>query len=229
MKEAILAANHAEYRATDLGVLVPPECDLIHEYLFDIQHAGNQVLEIGPGNGRAVAYLLQAGFDVDIIEHRSEVIDPLLANLSRANIDSSRLTIQKTDIADFQLPLGKYSFISISHVLHFFDLRDALAILHRLIDALAPKGLVLVRVHSVDNPSAASPGDYVKHFFTLSNFNEFNIPGLTWIHRAHVKARNSRRSAITRTKAEGVGRDEATIEWYIGHDHAHLELILRRD
>ena len=67
--------NRAEYAGTDLSEHIQRECELIDDYVEDIRATGTRVLEVGPGNGRTVAYLLQKGFSVEIIDRDAEVLE----------------------------------------------------------------------------------------------------------------------------------------------------------
>ena len=66
--------NLREYDNTNLGDSVQPECDLIREWIEDVLLVGSNALEVGPGNGRTVAYLLREGFDVLAIDKNPKVL-----------------------------------------------------------------------------------------------------------------------------------------------------------
>jgi SAM-dependent methyltransferase len=101
--------NRRQYRDTDLRYLIQPECDVLDMYVDDIRFAGTRVLEIGPGNGRNTAYLLQAGFSVDAIDNDQSVLEILSKNLEASGIDSSRYYPILQDIANFAFPTNAYA------------------------------------------------------------------------------------------------------------------------
>ncbi|MEZ4807821.1 MAG: methyltransferase domain-containing protein [Flavobacteriales bacterium] len=222
------ALNRAEYRNTDLAELIQPECDLVHEYVEDAKQIGGRALEVGPGNGRSVAYLLQNGFTVDVIDNDAEVISILETNLISAHVDCAKLRLDVLDVQRWKPTSQIYAFISISHVLHFLDSSLAMEVLCTLSRGLLSGGLILIRVHSTEHPAAQSKVVSGVTFFRISDFDWLQRSGFTLVHSAVVKSYNSRRSAMQRAKANGREGDADAIAYFTGLG-GHIELLLRKD
>ena len=220
--------NKREYRNTDLRSRIQPECDLLHSFSEDIRLAGSRVLEIGPGNGQSVAYLLEAGFSVEAIDHDQEVLDILQTNLEAAAIDRTRYYPSERDVATCVLATNAYALIQASHVLHFFSLEDALGVLDKLIDALTTGGLLLIRVHAREPWPATPSGDF-KHFFTVSEFARLGQGKTTIISQAIICQLPSRRSALARSKANGTENDTGSIAHFSEGRMCDIELLVRRN
>src|ERR1051325_1818422 len=82
----------------------------LHES-FDLISVGNQVLDIGFGDGELVAQFLEFGYYVTGVEKNP--IKPLLidSRLKKANIVTDKLTIIKMAVEDFTFVSNSYSAI----------------------------------------------------------------------------------------------------------------------
>lgn len=218
--------NHLEYQRTDLSVHIPPECDLIHEYLEDATLVGNKVLEVGPGNGRTVTYLLEQGLTVDVLDHSQEVLDALVTNLVKYQVPSDSLKITKADIVTAELGESVYSLVSVSHVLHFLHFNAIPVVLSKIKQALALGGILFFRGHSSNDPHAPEVGDYVKHFFSQEDFRWFEENGFKRLYFSEVRCRSSVRSARFRSSAEGFPED---FDYYLEGEQVHFDAVFRRD
>ena len=219
--------NLAEYRRANLGECIPPESALLFEYLEDIKHAGRMALEIGPGAGYDVALLLQNDVTVHVVDINQEVLDVLHENLRKTGFRrSNRLKSFREDIRTYQPQDCNYSYVGVSHVLHFMTLDDARSVLTILLKCLKLGGMMMIRVHSVGHPGAqhaTAMGDY-KYFFKREDLNWLTENGMEVVHDAYVECIVSRRAKRKRAEADGYPEE---LERYAGQG-AHLEILLRK-
>src|SRR5688500_1523811 len=96
----------------------------LHES-YGLQEIGNQVLDIGFGDGEIVAQFLEFGYVVTALENQPTKIALLPHRLKEANISTDNLSIIKTNVLDFQFESSFYSAVVCQNVIHFIDKQRA--------------------------------------------------------------------------------------------------------
>ena len=104
-----------------------------------------KALDLGCGRGNDTAILLEKGFDVTSIDYSKEAIDYVKKHFPKANI-------LEFDITN-PLPFAKDSFsvIIADLSLHYFTKDKTEEILKEIASLLAPSGVFLVRVNSIND------------------------------------------------------------------------------
>jgi len=108
-------------------------------------------LEIGAGEGELAAWLADYGFEVTALEPRMGRYRRL-ERLAR----SHRFRAVRAAIQDYPLAPGRFVLIVANAVLHFLRPAQLGPLAERLVDALAPGGVLFAQVFTTDDPGRAA-------------------------------------------------------------------------
>lgn len=106
-----------------------------------------RALDIGAGVGNHARWLAARGFEVDAVESHPEQVEVL-----RQAVSGTGVCVHAVDILQFDLPPERYSLIIGLAVFHFIAPSDMAPLAGRLQASLAPGGLLLAQVFTVDDP-----------------------------------------------------------------------------
>lgn len=108
---------------------------------------GRRVLELGCGTGRVAIPLAEASYDVTGIEAEPD----MLARLEQKQYPRERLKIVQADARSFHLE-SQFDAILLScnFMNHFVEAADALAVLERCREHLAPEGVIVMDCSTPD-------------------------------------------------------------------------------
>ena len=108
---------------------------------------GRRVLELGCGTGRVAIPLAEASYDVTGIEAEPD----MLARLEQKQYPRERLKIVRADARSFHLE-SQFDAILLScnFMNHFVEAADALAVLERCREHLAPEGVIVMDCSTPD-------------------------------------------------------------------------------
>ena len=107
-------------------------------------------LDLGAGQGGLAAWLSERGFNVTAVER-----DPMMLSVLHNRIGGDRIKVVEADLAEFQPKPEHSSLIIASSVLHFIHPRALASVGQRLLAGLAPGGLLMAEVFTVDDPSCS--------------------------------------------------------------------------
>ena len=116
---------------------------LIQRFLATVQGRGI-ALDVGAGEGYYALKLARAGLRVtaiDVDQKRLAVLE------HRAQRFKLPITTLVRDVARWSIPHGQFDFIAAVNALHFLSHTVALGVIHRLIRALKPGGVLLLAIH----------------------------------------------------------------------------------
>lgn len=128
--------------------------DMLHAQCWDhimypklLQSYGKRVLELGCGTGRVAIPLAEAGYDVTGIEAEPD----MLVRLEKKAYPRERLEIVRADARAFHLQKQfDVILLSCNFLNHFVDAADALAVLQRCREHLAPGGVTVIDCSTPD-------------------------------------------------------------------------------
>ena len=106
-----------------------------------------RALDLGAGKGDTALELARGGYVVDAVESDVSVYE----QLARLCADTS-VNPHLSDITVFPLPANTYSLIIAEAVLHFMRPTQLWPLADRLVEALAPNGLLVAEVLTTDDP-----------------------------------------------------------------------------
>ena len=150
-------------------------------------------LDIGAGVGNNARWLASRGFEVDAVESHPEQIEVL----QRA-AKGTGVRVHAMDILAFDLAPGRYNLIAALAVFHFISPSQLKPLAGRLEDSLAPGGVLLAQVFTVDDPGfelarenglveietntfVVDPSEDVIHYFNKKELLEL-FPNLEVLH-----------------------------------------------
>jgi trans-aconitate methyltransferase len=107
----------------------------------------SRALDLGAGDGETALWLAKQGPTVDAVERDPQVY----ARLAEACVGTS-VTPHQTDLSEFPLHPDTYNLIVAQAVLHFLRPTQLWPLADRLVEALAPGGLLIAEVFTTDDP-----------------------------------------------------------------------------
>lgn len=134
------------------------------------------VLDLGYGEGHMISYFLENGYDVLGIDKKEGIKQKLENALDEAKIPwKGKLDLREQDVAEFDPGDQKFSCIIASYVLHFLEYPQTQALVEKLKNALAPRGIILIKVHHASHPARRTEKGraYIKYFFTKGEIKSF--------------------------------------------------------
>ncbi|MDE2313227.1 MAG: class I SAM-dependent methyltransferase, partial [Elusimicrobia bacterium] len=124
--------------------------------------APSRALDLGAGPGHDAIYLAKRGFRVLALD-----ISPAALKLARANARKAgaaeRIRFQVKDAAKLDVPPGSVAFANDRGCFHVLDASGRRAYLQGLARALAPEGILLLRVFSDKEPPGPGPRRFSKN------------------------------------------------------------------
>ncbi len=112
-----------------------------------------QALDLGAGAGRDSLALAAAGLEVTAVDLSQRGLDRIVERAAMAGT-AARVQTVASDVRDFSLEPGRYGVIVATTVLDHIPATDAAALWRRLVEGLAPDGLLYVEVHTTDDPGS---------------------------------------------------------------------------
>lgn len=106
---------------------------------------GNEVLDLGIGQGRNSISLVELGYNVTGVDYSTKCLEICKNNCPKLNLIQS-------DIRAFPIEKNKYDLISSRCVLHFFHKDDTYKIIKNIKENLKSNGLVYISVFSLEDP-----------------------------------------------------------------------------
>lgn len=106
---------------------------------------GNEVLDLGIGQGRNSIPLVELGYNVTGVDYSTKCLEICKNNCPKLNLIQS-------DIRAFPIEKNKYDLISSRCVLHFFHKDDSYKIIKNIEENLKSNGLVYISVFSLEDP-----------------------------------------------------------------------------
>lgn len=106
---------------------------------------GNEVLDLGIGQGRNSISLVELGYNVTGVDYSTKCLEICKNNCPKLNLIQS-------DIRAFPIEKNKYDLISSRYVLHFFHKDDTYKIIKNIKENLKSNGLVYISVFSLEDP-----------------------------------------------------------------------------
>lgn len=106
---------------------------------------GNEVLDLGIGQGRNSIPLVELGYNVTGVDYSTKCLEICKNNCPKLNLIQS-------DIRSFPIEKNKYDLISSRCVLHFFHKDDTYKIIKNIKENLKSNGLVYISVFSLEDP-----------------------------------------------------------------------------
>ena len=106
---------------------------------------GNEVLDLGIGQGRNSIPLVELGYNVTGVDYSTKCLEICKNNCPKLNLIQS-------DIRTFPIENNKYDLISSRCVLHFFHKDDTYKIIKTIKENLKENGLVYIHVFSLEDP-----------------------------------------------------------------------------
>jgi len=173
----------------DLKDFVMRECEVIDTHIHGLTDCSSkQVVDIGYGDGRLVAYFLSKGFNVKGVDNDPSSEAQLRANLQAAAIPEDNLQCECTDIKDYSFKNGKNAVVILSHVLHFIHANEAQLVLAQAAQSVALNGMILIRVHHEHHPMRENPAAKAKfkHFFSNTEIEQHFEENFRLLHRAEI-------------------------------------------
>lgn len=105
---------------------------------------GNEVLDLGIGQGRNSIPLVELGYNVTGVDYSTKCLEICKNNCPKLNLIQS-------DIRAFPIEKNKYDLISSRYVLHFFHKDDTYKIIKNIKENLKSNGLVYISVFSLED------------------------------------------------------------------------------
>ena len=106
---------------------------------------GNEVLDLGIGQGRNSIPLVNKGFNVTGVDYSQKCLEICKTTCPKLNLVQS-------DIRRFEIEKDKYDLIMSRCVLHFFHKDDCYEIIKNIKENLKDDGLVYIHVFSTEDP-----------------------------------------------------------------------------
>ena len=119
---------------------------------------GNEVLDLGIGQGRNSIPLVELGYNVTGVDYSTKCLEICKNNCPKLNL-------VQTDIRTFPIEKNKYDLISSRFVLHFFHKDDSYKIIKNIKENLKLNGLVYIYVFSLEDP----------HLIRHTNSQDFEV------------------------------------------------------
>ena len=152
-------------------------CEVIDFYWKEVEKSeSKRALDLGYGDGNIVSYILDKGYNVVGIDKSKTVKKKLEKALDDEAISKDKLDLREQDVIDFDPGNKKFSCIIASYILHFLEYPQIKMLAEKLKKALAPKGIIFIKVHHVKHPLSSISPDIIKlllpnsqpfrHFFT---------------------------------------------------------------
>lgn len=138
----------------------PVKLDLDLKRYLDLL-PGNEVLDLGIGQGINSIPLVELGYNVTGVDYSTKCLEICKNNCSELNLIHS-------DIRTFPIEKNKYDLISSRCVLHFFHKDDTYKIIRNIKENLKANGLVYVIVFSLEDPKLIRLSDS-SNFEALEN------------------------------------------------------------
>lgn len=217
--------------ACNLNDMVMRECEVIDTHIQALsQCSSKQVVDIGYGDGRLVAYFLSKGFSVKGVDNDCSSETQLRANLLAASIPDDNLQCECVDIKDYSFTKGENAALILSHVLHFIDARDAQLVLTQAVQSVALNGVMLIRVHHEHHPMKTNPAVKAafKHFFSNQEIEQHFEENFRLLHRAEIFGVISQpriRAIIEHHNDHGLGEPE---DWLLSQSWQDVEYLYQR-
>jgi len=137
-----------------------PDSHLVRLVKSKIMKPG-RALDIGTGPGHDAIYLAQRGFRVLAVD-----IAPAAVKLARANAKKAELAaaikFRAGDILKLRLPPASFGFVNDRGCFHVLDSDGRKTYLRRVAGALAPRGLLLLKTFSDQEPPGPGPRRFSK-------------------------------------------------------------------
>ena len=106
---------------------------------------GNEVLDLGIGQGRNSIPLAELGFNVTGVDYSTKCLEICGNNCNKLNLIHS-------DIRTFNIEKNKYDLIQSRFVLHFFHKDDCYEIIKNIKNNIKINGIVYIYVFSLNDP-----------------------------------------------------------------------------
>ena len=173
----------------DLKDFVMRECEVIDTHIHGLTDCSSkQVVDIGYGDGRLVAYFLSKGFYVKGVDNDCSSEAQLRANLQAAAIPEDNLQCECTDIKDYSFKNGENAVVIFSHVLHFIHADEAQLVISKAAQSVALNGMILIRAHHKSHPfkNQVEFKKVFKHFFSRSEIEQHFEKNFRLLHRTVI-------------------------------------------
>jgi SAM-dependent methyltransferase len=109
--------------------------------------APGPVLDLGMGNGRNTLFFAKLGYEVDCVDVSKTWVKKCQ---NRANAENLQVSVQRADLRSYDIPKRRYSLIITSKVLQFFLKSEIEILADKIVNGLAKRGCVYLRVFSPD-------------------------------------------------------------------------------
>jgi SAM-dependent methyltransferase len=129
-------------------VTAPPD-DLLGDWAGAAPRGA--ALELGAGRGETAHWLGNLGFTVDALESDPESFGQLLASL-----EGTACRAVLADVRSHPLPRRHYSLVTALAFFHFFHPEELGLLSRRITRTLAPGGLLIASVFTIDDPGMAA-------------------------------------------------------------------------
>lgn len=165
------------------------ECEVVDTHIHGLSGcSSNQILDVGYGDGRMVAYFLSKGFTVRAVDIDCSSEAQLRKNLRAANISDDNLQCECADVKDYAFQTDAYAVVVLSHVLHFVHANEAQLALARAVRSVTHNGMVLIRAHHKSHPfkNQVEFKKVFKHFFSKAEIEQHFENNFRLLHSASI-------------------------------------------
>jgi len=150
-----------------------PTAELVHA-VESLGIGPGKALDVGCGDGRDTFELLRRGFDVTAIDRSPSAVEALK---QRAVASKETASLKLSAVcADFRDALKDEEFILLNAVtlLDHLPKSEISAAVHQLAGVLAPGGLAVIQVLTVDDPAVTRHGDVSEFASEIHHYFEHN-------------------------------------------------------
>lgn len=112
-----------------------------------------RALDLGAGAGRDTIALAAAGFDVTAVDLSGRGLDRIRER-ARAGGWNDRVTTQEADVRTVVMRPNHFDAIIATTVLDHIPASDAPAVWRQMCEALTPRGMLFVEVHTTEDPGS---------------------------------------------------------------------------
>lgn len=169
------------YREAE-GLVFGESTPVVEKYLKEHELTG-RALDLGCGDGRDSLTLAEHGLTVTSVDQSEEGIRTL-QKIAEERGYSDKIEARAVDVREFEFPKSEFNIVVSITCLDHLPHEDILPILGRIISCLQEEGVLILKVHTKDDPGYTGEGpvsglsEFVQYYFGPNELLEYVIPYL---------------------------------------------------